>query len=374
MPYIGSVLGLVFSNMHDSSITELTKKRTMGSVMFGGRYRLIDFPLSNMVNSGISEVGVITKSNFQSLIDHLGSGSAWDLSRKKGGLHILPPFSNVSQGIYRGRLEALCGISRFIEYSVADYVVMTDCDVVTNMNFTPIIEEHIETGADITVVSNKAEYSKDDTSVATVYETNRNGKVTGVLINPQISGELNLGLNMFVMKKDFLTEIIRHSKARNLLSFSKDILQSKVNQLHIHVYDYQNYFRKIDSLASYYKANLDLLEKEVREELFPRKTPIYTKVCDNAPCKYGEESKVKNSLVADGCTIEGTVENSIIFRGVKVDKGTKISNSILMQDTVVGKKSDVSYLISDKKVRINDYSTLSGAATYPMLLEKGASV
>ena len=204
MAHTGSVLGLIFSNMHDKSLEDLTKARTMGSVLFGGRYRLIDFPLSNLVNSGISEVGVITKSNFQSLLDHLGSGREWDLSRKKGGLHILPPFGNNSSGIYRGRNEALGGVISFLKHSPTEYVVMSDCDIVTNMNFNPILEAHIEKNADITVVCNKGLYSMEQTRFSTVLAMNEENRVYDVLINPQISGMCNIILNMFVVKKDFL--------------------------------------------------------------------------------------------------------------------------------------------------------------------------
>ena len=135
-----NVLGLIFASMHDETVIDLTKKRTMGSIPFGGRYRLIDFPLSNMVNSGIKEVGVITKSNYGSLLDHLGSGREWDLSRKNGGLHLLPPFSHVDSGIYRGRLEALNGVWEFVEHSSADYVVMSDCDIVTKIYYRDVVD------------------------------------------------------------------------------------------------------------------------------------------------------------------------------------------------------------------------------------------
>ena len=182
------VLGMIFANMHENTVPELTKERTMGSVMFGGRYRLIDFTLSNMVNSGIDEVGVITKSNYQSLLDHLGSGREWDLARKKGGLHLLPPFSHVTSGMYRGRLEALYGVSDFIIRSDAEYIIMSDCDVVTSMDFNPIIEQHIESGADITVVYASDVINLEDARRSTIFGIAPDGRVNDVLINPSISG------------------------------------------------------------------------------------------------------------------------------------------------------------------------------------------
>lgn len=372
MSYMGSVLGLIFSNMHDSTIEDLTKARTMGSVLFGGRYRLIDFPLSNMLNSGISEVGVITKSNFQSLLDHLGSGREWDLSRKKGGLHILPPFGNNASGIYRGRLEALCGVMSFISHSPAEYVLMSDCDIVANIDYRPILEAHIKADADITVVCSKGIYSVEQTRFSTILAANEDHRVYDVLINPQISGMCNLSLNMFIVKKDFLIQLVQQAMSRSQYSFERDIIQAKVKELKIYSYNYEGYFSRIDSINSYFKANMDLLIPENRRKLFPPKLPIYTKVRDNAPCKYGIGASVKNSLIADGSIIEGEVENSIIFRGVKIGKGAKVRNSIIMQDTIIGGKSDINYIITDKKVIIGESRPLSGSQLYPLFVGKGA--
>ena len=153
------VLGLIFASINDTNVIDLTKLRTMGSIPFGGRYRLIDFPLSNMVNSGISEVGVITKSIYGSLLDHLGSGREWDLTGKTGGLHLLPPFSHVGGGIYQGRLEALNNVREFVEHSKSEYVVLSNCDVVTNIDFNAALQQHIDTEADITIIYSKGFYS-----------------------------------------------------------------------------------------------------------------------------------------------------------------------------------------------------------------------
>jgi len=374
MPHMGNVLGLIFANMHDSTVDDMTKSRTMGSVLFGGRYRLIDFPLSNMVNSGISEVGVITKSNYQSLLDHLGSGREWDLSRKKGGLHILPPFGNTAAGIYRGRLEALSGAMGFLMHSPAEYVIMSDCDIVTNMDLKPILNAHIEKNADITVVCNKGVYSSEETKSSTVVATDENNQIFDVLINPNISGSCNVSLNIFVVKKDLLMEIVQDATCRSQYSFERDVLQAMTKKLNIFAYQYENYFSRIDGLKNYYNASIDLIDPEKSKQLFLPKKPIYTKVRDNAPCKYGINATVKGSLIADGCVIEGEVENSIIFRGVKIEKGAKVKNSIIMQDTVIGEKSDINFIITDKNVTIGSYRVLNGSEVYPLFVGKGASL
>lgn len=371
---MGNVLGLVFANMHDTTLGDITKNRTMGSVMFGGRYRLIDFPLSNMVNSGISEVGVITKSNYQSLLDHLGSAREWDLARKKGGLYILPPFGNVESTLYRGRIEALYGAMSFIKHSRAKYVILSDCDVVTNIDYKPIVAAHIESGADITAVAHTGVYSSDDIKTSTVFNVDADKNVTSVLINPDISGTCTTSLNVFVMSMDFLIETVNDAMARGNVSFERNILQEKCRELKIKIYEYDNYFSKLNSPESYFKSNMALLEPENARKLFVPKRSIYTKVSDNAPVKYDLDSKVSNSLIADGCIIEGEVENSVLFRGVKVGKGAKVKNCILMQGTVVGDNAELSYLITDKNVSICENHILTSSPQYPMYVGKGASV
>lgn len=371
---MGNVLGLVFANMHDTTLGDMTKNRTMGSVMFGGRYRLIDFPLSNMVNSGISEVGVITKSNYQSLLDHLGSAREWDLARKKGGLYILPPFGNVESTLYRGRIEALYGAMSFIKHSRAKYVILSDCDVVTNIDYKPIVAAHIESGADITAVAHTGVYSSDDIKTSTVFNVDADKNVTSVLINPDISGTCTTSLNVFVMSMDFLIETVNDAMARGNVSFERNILQEKCRELKIKIYEYDNYFSKLNSPESYFKSNMSLLEPENARKLFVPKRSIYTKVSDNAPVKYDLDSKVSNSLIADGCIIEGEVENSVLFRGVKVGKGAKVKNCILMQGTVVGDNAELNYLITDKNVSICENHILTSSPQYPMYVGKGASV
>lgn len=371
---MGNVLGLVFANMHDTTLGDMTKNRTMGSVMFGGRYRLIDFPLSNMVNSGISEVGVITKSNYQSLLDHLGSAREWDLARKKGGLYILPPFGNVESTLYRGRIEALYGAMSFIKHSRAKYVILSDCDVVTNIDYKPIVAAHIESGADITAVAHTGVYSSDDIKTSTVFNVDADKNVTSVLINPDISGTCTTSLNVFVMSMDFLIETVNDAMARGNVSFERNILQEKCRELKIKIYEYDNYFSKLNSPESYFKSNMALLEPENARKLFVPKRSIYTKVSDNAPVKYDLDSKVSNSLVANGCIIEGEVENSVLFRGVKVGKGAKVKNCILMQGTVVGDNAELNYLITDKNVSICENHILTSSPQYPMYVGKGASV
>lgn len=374
MASMANVLGLIFANMHDSTITDLTKKRTMGSVPFGARYRLIDFPLSNMVNSGISEVGVITKANYQSLLDHLGSGSEWDLSRKTGGLHLLPPYGHAGGGLYRGRLEALAGVEDYIKHSDTEYVVMSDSDVIVNMDLKPVVDYHEKNGADITVVYGKGTYTVEQTRTKTILGINDSGMVYDVLIRPEMAGEFNTSMNIFVLKTKFLQHLITECASRNLYSFEVDVLQHKLKDLKIYGYRWNGYYAQIDGIQTYFKSNMELMDEKISDELFSLDSPIYTKVRDEAPAKYGIDANVSSAIVADGCIIEGQVENSVLFRGVKIGKGAVVKNSILLQDTIIGDKCEINHVITDKDVTVGNYRSLNGTADYPVFVSKGAVV
>ncbi|MGN0579485.1 MAG: glucose-1-phosphate adenylyltransferase subunit GlgD [Ruminococcus sp.] len=368
-----SVLGLIFASMHDSSVAELTKQRTMGSLPFGGRYRLIDFPLSNMVNSGVPEVGVITKSNYGSLLDHLGSGREWDLSRKKGGLHLLPPYSQTG-GIYKGRLDALSNIWSFVEHSSAKHVILANCDIITSIDFNPVLRQHIDSEADITLIYSKCKYDSEISHGATVLEFDEENRLKDVLADPQFTGECNIWTEMFIISKDFLKKIVSDAASRNQYSFTREILQGKKNEYKIMGFEHDGFITRIDSVQSYYTSNMTLLDTEKRAALFRKQHPIYTKIGDNGPVKYGLESNIKNSLIADGCIVEGTVENSILFRGVKVGKGTVVKNCVLLQGTRIGKNCSISSVITDKNVEISDEKVLTGSESYPLYISKNGKI
>lgn len=365
-----NALGLVFSNIHDNSIPELTQERTMGSIPFCGRYRLVDFALSNMVNSGITKVGVITKSNYQSLMDHIGAGKDWDLSRRQGGLHILPPFGLKENVLYNTRLEALRGAKNFLSRSQEEYVVMTDCDIVCNMNYEDVLRDHLSKNADITLVYVKKQYDKNENyQNNTVLDIEENGRVKGIYFDPIIDNDYNMYTNVCILKRSLLQTLITDAFSHNFNHFGQDILARNVNTLRINSYEHKGYFVAIKTLLAYYKESLKFLDKSVRDEVF-RQVDIFTKVKDSAPTKFGANAVVKNSLIADGCTIEGTVENSIIFRGVKIGRGTVVKNSILMQGTITGENVVVNSIITDKSVVIKDKRVLSGCETHPFYISK----
>lgn len=367
-----NVVGIIFSNMHDDTLRRITNIRTFGSVPFGGRYRTIDFPLSNMVNSGVNKVGVITKSNYQSLMDHLGSGKAWDLSRKREGLFILPPFGN-GNSMYSNRIEALDGISYFLRQCKEEYVILSDCDMICNLDFKKVLEAHLDTNADITIVY-KNSVMPSDLIEPVVLELNSNDKVTDIVTGIK-DGEKNCwSMGIYVMKKEFLQKTIREAVSRNRTNFVRDILQLGVLESKIYGYRFDGYVGALESMQSYFNANMDLMNMEVLRDLFNPMRPIYTKVRDETPARYGLGSVVTNSIIADGCVIEGEVENCVLFRGVHVGKGAKISNSIIMQDTVIGANTVLNYVISDKDVVFNDGKSMLGVESYPVYVSKGSVV
>ena len=367
-----SVLGLIFSNTNEELIRELTDKRAMGSVPFGGRYRLIDFILSNMVNSGIKKVGVITKHNYQSLMDHLGSGKTWDLSRKRGGLYILPPFGNGSRE-FNNRLETLYALGGFLGHAKEKYVLISDCDVVCNIDYQDVLKNHIKSNADMTVIY-KHGYIPKKLKEPLVLSLGVDNTVKDVLINPRMEDECNYGLNMFLMKRELLIRLISECMSKNETSFKRDIIQKNVNNLKICGYEFCGYSQMITSMNSYFEANMALMQEKVRNELFNSNKPIYTKVRDDMPTRYGMNADIKNSLIANGCIIDGTVENSVIFRGVNIGKGAKVSNSVLMQDTIIGAGCTLDHVIADKDVIIKGDRRLIGFVSYPIYISKASTV
>ena len=370
---MNKTLGIVFSNMHDTMMAQLTEKRTMGSLPFGGRYRLIDFVLSNMINSGIKDVGIITKSNFQSLMDHLGTGKEWDLSRKKGGLTILPPYGRQEAVFYRGRLEALSNIYSYIRESKAELVVMSDCDNITSMDYADIIRYHKEKDADVTVVYQNKKITHSVHRDLTTISMDENRRVNGAYYNREAESG-NVLLNITVIDKRLLERIVSEAVSGNQYSFTQYVLQQGNQALKIYGYEYKGYVADIKSLQSYYDCSMDLLKPEIRKEMFPTERPVYTKVRDEVPVKYGIDAVAKNAMIADGCVIEGTVENSIIFRGVKIGRGAVVKNSIIMQGTYVGENCLLDCVITDKDVMIRDSKKLIGCKEYPFFMEKGTAV
>ncbi len=373
--------GLIFANIHDQSIPELTRVRSLASVPFGCRYRLIDFTLSNMVNSGINHIGLITHYNYQSLLDHIGTGKDWDLARRSDGIKLIPP--NITAFDHSGstkapahRLEAILGAQNFINHCTEDYFVLSDCDIICNIDLSAVIDAHAASGADITFVTKRVDAAKMHTEEkVSIIATDENGVVTDFTMVAPTDGPLNLYTNIMVVSRSYLLTILAAASARGWKSFFTDVIRPSIGDANYRVYEYDGWYAYIGSLEGYFASSMDMLTQEAREGLFAVKNrPVLTKVRNSAPTIYKEGADAKNSFIADGCVIEGTVENSILFRGVKVGRGTVVKNSILMQDTYTGSDVTLNCVITDKNVVIRDGRHLSGHETMPFFVGKGGSV
>ncbi|MCI8553982.1 MAG: glucose-1-phosphate adenylyltransferase subunit GlgD [Clostridiales bacterium] len=367
-----NALGLLFSNMYDDSLREMTALRAFGSIPFGGRYRLIDFPLSNMVNAGISKVGIITKNNYQSLMDHIGSGKAWDLSRKNEGLYFLPPYSGGDQ-MYAGRISSLMSIVPFLRNSREEYVIMSDCHVVGNIDYERLLQAHIESGADITVGYRRGAVPRLPDALC--LQLAKDGMVKDIRLG-DFSGEEEccFGLGLYVVRRERLLQLTVEAASHSRMEFERDVLQRRLGSLRIMGYGVPEYTAVIYSLDSYFRAHMEFLQSDVRNALFPVHRPVYTKVRDCSPALYGLRAEVGNSLVADGVTIEGTVRNSIVFRDAHIGRNTHIENCVIMQGSLVGEKSELNCVVLDKDVAIRAGRTLRGYESYPMFIAKGSVV
>ena len=372
-------LGVIFPNSYDGLVPELVKERLMGSVPFASRYRLVDFVISGMARAGIDNITLVARENYLSLMDHLGSGREWDLARKNGGLNILPPYAQKEIKVYNGRVEALESIKSFLVAQKEKYVVLSDSHFVANMDFTEILDAHKKSGADVTVVYRKQEIpenfkkplgSNNDLYYTLDLEGNR---VKQIFVNSKRDGEVDFSMNVYVIERELLIRLVDEAYVLGFTCFERDILAPQIEMLDVQAYNYEGYVAYIHDRKSYFDENMRLLEEENLKGLFGA-GPVWTKIRDDNPTRYIKGAKVANVMAADGCVIEGEVENSVLFRGVKVAKGAKVKNCVLMQDTVVGEGANLEYVITDKNVTISANKALSGTDSFQVFVAKNQTV
>lgn len=365
---------ILFTDVYDSTenkLNELTSKRTLASVPFGGRYRLIDFMLSSLVGAKVRDIGIITKSKYGSLMDHLGWGKDWDLDRKNGGLKILTPFATTDFSYNDNQFEILKSVHGYFDSMLEEYCVIASGNMVANINFNDLFDAHIKSGADITVLATKSVPEETDTELT----LDENGKIISAIIKarPEQS-EVLVAEEVYVMKKSLLYDLIDYGVTYGWKTFKKDVIAKKFSELNIYAYEHNGYFKVIDDLETYLASNLDTLSRDVRAELFNPEQPILTRTKDSVPTKYGDNAKIKNCYVADGCVIDGDVENSIIFRNVKVKSGAKIRNSIIMQNSIVENNASLDCVIVDKNAVVSENKILKGELNLPVVVNKGKTV
>ena len=373
-----NAIGIIFPNSYDNLVPELAGDRLMASIPFAGRYRIIDFLLSSLANCGISNIAIMVRENYHSLMDHLGSGRAWDLLRKNGGLSIFPPYAEKNMKVYSGRVEALESILPYLKSKKEKYVIMMDANIAVDFDFNAMLAEHIESGADVTVAYTEQEIPAELIRAGAhgdMYYTLKldDGRVRRIFMNSEMCGKQNLAMNIYIIDREALIDKIHAAFVRGYSYFERDILAPRLEKYNIRGYKYDGYYARICGLKSYFDENMKLLDDENLDALFTG-GQIYTKIRDDNPTRYINGCKTKNNLVADGCVIEGDVENCVLFRGVKIAKGAKIRNSVLMQDTVVNAGARLDYVVTDKNVTIEVGQELKGTDTQPFYVAKGHTV
>ncbi len=365
--------GIIFSYEKAPGLRELVEHRMPASVPFGGRYRVVDFVLSNMQNAGVTDVGVILHGNYQSLLDHLGSGKTWDMSRKYGGLHMLPPFAGDRSHpgeVFRGKLEALAGVRPYLADIRQDYVVLADSDVIVNLPLSDVFAAHIASGADITCVCTP-KYSEPEN--ATFFVLDKDGRVAKTLCDPKKPEGYHC-LEMYIMSRELLLRLVDECTAEEKISFRRDVLSAMRDSLNIRGYVWDGPAAQIRTVKEYYDRSMDLLDGTTYRDLSSAERPIRAKEDDESPTYIAPDSRCVNSFVADGCIIEGTVENSILFPGVTVGKGATVKNSILFKRVSVAANASIYCVIADKYVILREGVALTGSENYPMVVAKNSVV
>ena len=373
---IDNAFGLIVTGERTTRLKDLTLSRSTAAVPYGGRYRSIDFILSNLVNAGVTSVGLITEKNYHSLMDHLGSGKEWDLHRKREGLFILPPFmTKDNAGVFRGAVDALRSVMGYVRRTSDDYVILSWARVVMNVDLVAMMEQHLATGADITILyAEDGSLQPEEPSQDLRLILDEKGRVTEMELDAYRPRSVNRSCDVMILRKELLEYLVEEAFARGEYDFHRDILLKKCRTLNIMGYKHEGFLARLESIESYFEGSMALLNPDVQADLFNSKRPIYTKVKDEVAARYSVSAQVKNSLVADGCIIEGQVENCVLFRGVHVKPGARVFNSIIMQGSELGENTLLDHVILDKGVKILPGRSLQGYDSFPIVIRKNQTV
>ena len=374
-----NTLGIIIGFDGNNDLRELSEHRPVASVPFCGRYRVIDFMMSNLVNSGCYQVAVLMRDKYQSLLDHLGSGKDWDLSRKRGGMFLLPPnaFAPKSSPLvtenYRTSLEALGSISDMLNKNKSEHVLICSADIVANIPLDEVMKEHKKSEADVTIVCTK---NPEGGAFDMFLGLSPRHEVEDIRNGDNMGGKCKYkSMGIYIMKRKYLQSLLSDCVTHNLRSFERDAMQhvfKRGDKVHGYVFD--KYSAKIENVKGYFSASMDMLDKDIRDQVFLKNRPILTKIYDEAPTYYGEDAEVSDSLIADGSRIEGTVENSIIFRGCTIAKDAIVKDSIVLPNSSIGEGVELSYVVTDKGVTVRENRKMMGSATYPVAIAKNATV
>ena len=368
-----NVMGIIFTN--DATMGELTNKRTMAAIPFGGRYRQVDFALSNLSCAGIRHVGIISRHSYQSLMNHIGDGEEWGLELEEGGLEFLTPYAQSTVGTYRGKLESLKNAMDFLEYGEEDeLVVMIDSAVLSNIDLTAVLNAHVASGKDVTVVT-KAGICNGEKIIDLALKV-EDGEIKDMVVDYAAPSEYVASMDIFVLSKKFLMKSVQEMIARDKFHMDRDLVMGGWNRgvVSVNTYAFEGIAMFNESVEEYYNNSLSLIKKDVRADIFGGNHPVYTKVRDRVPTYYGETSEIENCLIADGCMLEGEVENSVLFRQVTIGKGAEVENCILFNDAVIGEGAELKYVILDKNVTVTPGAKLIGTKKNPIIVKRGETV
>ena len=367
-------MGIIFAN--DGTIGSLTEKRTMASLPFGGRYRQVDFALSNLSAAGIHQVGVVTRHNYQSLMNHIGSGEEWGMEMEEGGLEFLTPYAMSRTDNYRGKLESLYSAMSFLEYGDEDeYVFMIDSAVLSNIDLNDVLASHIASGKAITIVT-KEGIANGNKQLDLALKLNADGSIADMAVDYVAPADYVASMDIFVLSKKWLVKQVKEHIARALYHMDRDLVLGLWHNdpASINVYQFKGCAMFNESVEEYFSNSLALTCKKIRNDLFGHNHPVYTKVRDRVPTYYGENCQLDSCLVADGCMLEGHVKNSVLFRQVTISEGAKVENCLIMNDTVIGENATLKNVILDKDVVVRPGATLVGTMSNPIIVKKGEIV
>ena len=367
-----NVMGIIFAN--DATTGVLTEKRTMASLPFAGRYRQVDFALSNLTCSGVHHIGIISRHSYQSLMHHVGSGEEWGLELGEGGLEFLTPYAQSTQDVYRGKLDSLNTAMDFLEFGNDEYVVMIDSAIVSNIDLNAVVAAHIASGKDVTVVT-KAGICNGEKNVDLALKV-VDGEIVDIVCDTAASADYVASMDIYVASKPWLIAQVKDAYAHGESHLDRDLIMGgqKKGTVSVNTYAFEGAALFNESEEEYYQNTMALLKKDVRADIFGGAHPVWTKVRDRVPCYYGENVKMENVLVADGCMLEGEVEDSVLFRQVTIEEGAEVENCIIMNDCVIGKGAEVKYAILDKEVTVTPGAKLCGTKEHIIIVKKGETV
>ncbi len=369
-----NVMGIIFAN--DATLGALTDQRTMASLPFGGRYRQVDFALSNLACAGVRHVGIITRHNYQSLINHIGSGEEWGLELEEGGLEYLTPYANSTTDTYRGKLESIHTAMSFLQSGPEDeLVVMIDSAVLSNVDLNKVLDDHIKSGKDITVVT-KSGIANGEKMLDLALKMDEKGNISDMVVDYQAPADYVASMDIFVLSKKFLIQQVREHIAHNLYHMDRDLVLGlwQKKELSINVYSFDGVALFNESVEEYFHNSLSLTRKEIRHDLFAGNHPVYTKVRDRVPCYYGENCEIDGCIVADGCMLDGSATNCVLFRQVTLKPGAKAENCVIYNDAVIGEGAELRNVILDKDVVVRPGAKLIGTYASPIIIKRGEIV